>query len=341
MNEEIKNNISDEELEHQAFLEKRKLYMREYRAKMAVKLKKKREREKLKKKKERERKKEKEKLKKLKKKEREKLKKMNAPKKRRVGRPRKIGRKKKWKRKKVPKPRIYKKLPPFCYKIIKCTNHRQRGIVGKYRTKEAAYEVFYGMKKNPNQVVFPKTFYAGDSVAKNYINEYVLITTENVKGNLSYRDEYGKVVEAVSDNDKWVIVDKFKYETEETFWVFGYDKISDRKTYTWIYDNILLSNLETNYDYKRVMCFLNKIVIKDDYGNIDMIICKCENDAVKMYNMMYKAVKKEKIRQIIFCGDYSAISEKRRRLVNELIDLTGWNKYKLCMKNQTFYNRNV
>lgn len=321
--------------------EKWNLYMRKYRARMkkknAEKNRKRREREKLRRQKEREKKLEKEKEKKRKKRERERLKKLNAPKKRKVGRPKKIGRKKKWKRPKVKKPRVYKKLPPFSYKIVSCTNYKQRKVVGKYRYKEKAYEAFEELRNNQPEIIFPKTFYAGDEMAKNYINEYVLLTTDQTERPVYFRDEYGRVKTVKSTSDDWKIIDKFKYDIEEDFWVFGMDKVSDRKDFNWIYENVLLSNIDTMYDFKRVMTYMNKLVIKDDNGNIDLIICKCEGYAVKMYNMMLARVKKAKIKQIIFAGDYSERSDKRSWLEKDLVSLTGWSLRKLHMRNQTYY----
>jgi hypothetical protein len=321
--------------------EKWNLYMKKYRARLrkknAEKNRKRREREKLRRQREREKKLEREKEKKRKKRERERLKKLNAPKKRKVGRPKKIGRKKKWKRPKVKKQRVYTKLPPFSYRIVSCTNYKQRKIIGKYRDRNKAYEAFENLRNNQPKIVFPKTFYAGDEMAKNYINEYVLLTTNETERAVYFRDEYGRVRNVESSSENWRIIDKFKYDVEEDFWVFGMDKVSERKTFDWIYENLLLSNIETMYDFKRVMVYKNKLVIKDDNGHIDLIICKCDGYAVKMYNMMSERARKAKIKQIIFAGDYSAMSEKRLWLEKELLELTGWTLKKLRMKNQTFY----
>lgn len=319
------------------FLEHRKLYMREYRAKQAEKRKKIREKEKRKKQREKERLNEKLRLKKEKEKER--LKKLKESKKRRVGRPKKIGRKKKWKRKKIHKPRIYEKLPPFTYRIVSCVNHKQKKIIGDYRYENVAYNVFSDLKKTNVGIVFPSQFYSGDEVAQNMVCEYVLLTSNDVDKPMYYRDEYGKIREARTDSEKWKILDKFQYYIEETFWVFGYDKVSDRKTFMWIYDNILLDGIELSYDYKRVMVYMNKLVIKEDNGHIDIVICKCEDDSVRMYNMMSEMARKDKIKQILFIGDFSEISEKRRRLEKELIDVTGWSLKKIQMRNQTYYKR--
>ena len=65
------------------------------------------------------------------------------------------------------------------------------------------------------------------------------------------RNEYGKLVEQNLNIDGWVVIDKYRYNIEETFWVWGYKNKNDRKTFLWIYENIILSNIISSYDFKR------------------------------------------------------------------------------------------
>ena len=151
------------------------------------------------------------------------------------------------------------------------------------------------------------------------------------------RNEYGKLVEQRTNIDGWIVLDKFRYQIEETFWVYGYDNRSDRKTFTWIYDNLLKNNIEYIYDYKRILIYKNKIVIKHDDGYIDLIFCKSPSDAISFYNQLESWVKRDKIKQVLFIGDYSSISPKRKQLENEIMELTGWPRAKVQMKGTTKY----
>lgn len=287
----------------------------------------------IKKRKEKEKKiKEREKLKK--KREREKLKN-----KRPVGRPKKRGPKKKRKKavlieKKLPG---RKSLPPFNYKIISCRNGLQNKFIGKYRSIEEAYETFNILKESDENIIFPSVITVNNEI-KNSIDEYVLIEKTNSKESV-LRNEYGKLVQQVLNKDGWVVIDKYRYRKEELFWVYGYDKKNDRKTFLWIYQNLIISDIENYYHFKRVILYKNKIVIKDDNNKIELVICKHESDAVRMYNKLEEWVKKDKIKQVIFNGDYSNISDRRRKLENELIELTGWKKTKLQMKTTTYYTK--
>jgi len=289
-----------------------------------------------------EREKEKKRLKRLKELEKKKLKK-------KVGRPKKPGpkvnyykRKKKAEAKLNKIPNKRKLLPPFSYKIISCCNGKQNKLIGKYRYIEDAYEKYNELKNDDKDIVFPKLIMSL-GVLKNSINEYILIQKiedENSNEEYKLRNEYGKLVKQTTNIDGWAVIDKFRYNKEETFWVYGYDNISERKTFTWIYENIILDGLDNSYEFKRVIMFKNKIVIKNDNGCIDLVITKHPSDAVRFYNLLEKWVKRDKLKQIIFSGNYTPVSSRRTKLIEELMELTGWTKGKINMSVTSRNNNN-
>lgn len=258
-------------------------------------------------------------------------------KKRPVGRPKKRGPKKKRRTKKniAPKKKGRKKLPPIKYKIVSCKNGNQNKLIGKYRTIQDAYNDFNELKKNDKNLIFPVSTTGVDKL-KNSIDEYILIEkNENVSSML--RNEYGKFVEHKTNQNGWSIIDKFRYSKEETFWVWGYDNRSERKTFIWIFSNILLDGIESKYDYKQVMTYKNKVVVKDSENYMDIIFCKTESDAVTFYNLLEKYSKKYKCKQIFFIGDFSKISKQRKKLELEIAELTGWKLRKIQMKNMSYF----
>jgi len=280
-----------------------------------------------------EKKKQREKEKEKKRKEREAEKKKH---KRPVGRPKKRGPKKKYKRKKkVEKKKVSRSLPPFTYKIISCKNGKQNKLIGKYRNIEDAYVVFNKLKENDKNIIFPIFLY-GNNQLKSSIDEYVMIEKNDDKDSSMLRNEYGVVVEHKTNKDGWIIIDKFRYLKEETFWVWGYDKKSDRKTFMWIFENLLL-NAFHGYEIKMICTYKNKVVIKSDNGNIELVFCKSHEDAIRFYNLLEKYSKKNKLKQAIFIGDFSKVSSARRKLENELIEYTGLSKRKIQMKNTSFF----
>ena len=289
---------------------------------------------------EREREEKKRKEKERKKKEKERLKRLKEKKKRPVGRPKKRGPKKKRKKKieKIPQKVGPKFQKPYSYKIISCRNGVQNKFIGRYRDIKEAYDVFNALKTQDNNVIFPSNI-TGIHQIENSIDEYILIEKNEDKTSTLLRNEYGKFVEQTTNKNGWIIIDKFRYKREEEFWVYGYNNKNDRKTFLWIYNNLIISDLYDNLDFKRIFLYKNKIVIKNDANEIELVLCKDESDAVRFYNKTEEWIKRDKIKQVLFMGDYSSISDRRRKLEDELIALTGWTKKKVQMKNNTYYRK--
>lgn len=289
---------------------------------------------------EREREEKKRKEKERKKKEKERLKRLKEKKKRPVGRPKKRGPKKKRKKKieKIPQKVGPKFQKPYSYKIISCRNGVQNKFIGRYRDIKEAYDVFNALKTQDNNVIFPSNI-TGIHQIESSVDEYILIEKNEDKTSTLLRNEYGKFVEQTTNKNGWIIIDKFRYKREEEFWVYGYNSKNDRKTFLWIYNNLIISDLYDNLDFKRIFLYKNKIVIKNDANEIELVLCKDESDAVRFYNKTEEWIKRDKIKQVLFMGDYSSISDRRRKLEDELIALTGWTKKKVQMKNNTYYRK--
>lgn len=333
----------DENLEISEKERERRRKISEYRKKA---IKKKRERglkeynKRRKKEKERkEREKEKEKLRKKKEIEKNKHK-------RRVGRPKKRGPKKKRRNKpKTPKidKRKMKPSNPIRWKIVMCRNKKQTKVVGKFRNFEDACEFFSKLKDCDKEIVFPMEYTGtGGNTSKSSIDEYIFIEKSDTEP-MSFRNEYGKIVKHETNLEEWVIIDKFQFKKEETFWVFGYDNHKDRKTFVWIYDNIIQSGIYSSFDMNIIYTYKNKLVIQHDDGSIDLVICKNSYDSTRMYNLLQGKIKKDKIKQVVFIGDKGSLlpSDKSRRKVEDaIIELTGWSLEKVRMNGNTYYYKN-
>ena len=254
-------------------------------------------------------------------------------KKRKVGRPKKRGPKKK--RKYISrKPKIDKRtLRIYDYKVVSCHNGKQNGYVGVYVRPEEAYEAIEKLMAGQKDIIFPARIQITDTIHDSR-NEY-LVLERNRYGDKEaplLRNSYGKLVRQETNSDTWIIMDKIRYDVEETFWVYGYDPSRGRKTFEWIYNNIIIGNIETSYDIKRVILYKNKIIIKDDVGGLDIIFCKTPSDGIRFYNLLSEWVSKNKMKKhILLLGDYSKIGDKRRALEKELIEKTGWTIRKIQM----------
>ena len=249
--------------------------------------------------------------------------------KKKVGRKKKLGRKKKRVRRKIVIRE--KQSAVFDYKIVSMLNGKQNGYIGKYVDFTEAYNKLQELSKEEEDIIFPRRFLNRYDIV-NAKDEYVLLEKNRYgdKKDSMLRNDYGKFIpQKITNNKKWIIRDKIKRNIEETFWVYGLDPRTDRKTYSWIWDNLVLNRIQNSYDVIRFLVFKNKIIIRYDNEPLSMILCKNGSDAIRMYNLMSDNVDKLKTKQIVGVGSYNVISDKRRELENDIMELTGWPKSKI------------
>ena len=253
-------------------------------------------------------------------------KKKSKPKPKKRGRPKKRGPKKK-------RRYISKKLKPrhvirYDYKIVGVLNGKQNEYFGQYSNLEDAYASFQELEKRNSEIIFRrKVINAG--ILKDSHDEYLLLqkNRNGDLGNTMLRNKFGKLVEHISGNPKWVIYDKCERYVEETFWVYGHCPKTDRKTFKWVYDNMVIGGLVKDYDIERILFYKNKLIIKYDDGKLGIIICKNGSECLRFYNLLQEWCKKN--RQVFFLGSFDRISDRRRELEEELIEYTGWSKIKI------------
>lgn len=242
----------------------------------------------------------------------------------------KRGRKKKRGPKKRKPEKILKGRNTWDYKIVSCRNGKQNGFIGSFPNTHAAYKVFNELMAESGKVVFPKKHLNSNGLNESY-DEYLIL--ERNKGNKNdtplLRNDYGKLVEHKTNTEKWVILDKARYLVEETFWVYGYDPKSNRKTFMWVYENLLIGRIHSRYDIKRVLLYNNKLIIKDDAGEIDLVICKTKGDAIKFYNLLQDFVLRDRVKQVFFMGARGGKSNATSMLIKELCEYTGWDVRKV------------
>lgn len=245
------------------------------------------------------------------------------------GRPKKRGPKKKRKRKVI---KVLKPRPTFDFKVISVSNGKQDGYVGAFMDIEHAYIKLKELEDENKQVIFPKKTINNKKI-KEVKQEYLLL--EKRKGRKTdvslLRNNIGKLVEHKISNDKdnkWLIRDKIDKITEETFWVFGYNP-SDRKTFEWIYNNIIVSNIHSKYDVERITLYKNKILFQHDNEECDIVFCKNVSDAIRFYNLLQEWVKNNKNKQVFFLGTFETCGEKKKSIEKKIIDVTGWDIKKI------------
>ena len=241
----------------------------------------------------------------------------------------KRGRKKKRGPKKRLPPKIYKGRPTWDYKVISCRNMRQNGYYGVYNDVKQAYDKINQLLAESSKVIFPKTV-VNTKNKDACEDEYLILKREAEKTSPALlRNEYGKLVEHKTNTEKWAIFDKFKYHVEETFWVYGYDPRYGRKTFTWIYTELIAGNVKSKYDIKRVFVYKNKIIIKNDSAGMDIVFCKTKSEAIKFYNMLCDIVKRDNLAYVFFGGAFGGKSAGTTMIINDICNYTGWDRKKV------------
>lgn len=255
--------------------------------------------------------------------------------KKRVGRPKKRGRKKK----KKTRGRSWQEK--WNFKVIKCSFNKQTQFLGIFHNTIEIEEVRKKLIEINKNIIFPKTYVNNNSKNNNYNgleakDEYIFL--ERIKTSKSslvpkLSNEFGKLIEHTTNSETWKIYDKLPCLEEETFWVYGYHPKRDRKTFEWIFNNLICNILE-NSDYQLIQIFIykNKVFFKHDNKYFDFVVCKNISDAIKMYNMLTQWCHKYKIKRCFFTGEVITCSEKGKKLINDLQEKTGWNLRKIRSK---------
>lgn len=249
-------------------------------------------------------------------------------------------------KKRGPKPKKKKRgrswQEKWNFKIVKTSFNKQTEYVGLFHNAVEVEKVKQALIEKNNQVAFPKVFLNNDRTANNthnsveLKNEYVIlerISTSKTSPITRLQNEYGKFIEHETTSSEWKIYDKIPILEEETFWVYGFHPKRERKTFQWIYDNLIVEKQTINTDtYLRVFIYKNKVFIKDDNQNLDFVICKNPSDAIRMYNLLLKWIQESKNKKVFFLGEVETCSDRGRELIKQVQELTGWSSYKIRLK---------
>lgn len=220
------------------------------------------------------------------------------------------------------------KSKKYIYHIIITSNGREIKDIYHSAKETSVYNKFNALvKKNSETVVFPVR-YINNNGLKDANYEIVIIKSKDKKdaSETKIRDEYGRYVSYVSSSDDWIIVDRAKYDREETFWVYGFHPQLDRKNFTWIFDNYIKDGCN-KYSFKNILVFKNKLII-DTNGKLNIVLCKNRNDCIRLFNQLEEKSIDKKLKYIIWGGDISN-SPIKKDIIKRLLEYTGWNYDKL------------
>jgi len=215
------------------------------------------------------------------------------------------------------------------YQIIITHNNKQVEYIGTFNNENKAYKKFQEIVSNNQKIDFP-VFYVSSKYIEEARYEIILIKkrlNENMPISTKLRNEYGEFVDYTTNNDKWIVYDKAPYYKEETFWVYGFHPLVQRKTFKFIFNDIL-KPLCKNKNGTTLIVYQNKLII-DSLYKTELIICKNKSDCIRLYNLIEEKVNKEKIKNINFGGNWSYSKIGRQTCIKKIQNLTNWNEAKI------------
>lgn len=245
-------------------------------------------------------------------------------------------RKKYKKRKKIDKRSYQSALNGFkkvYYQIILTSHGRRLDYLGYYNTELQANRAFLKMVTENEKVVFPVETICLDNSNKQPEAKYelVIIKRRNEKESnvTKIRNEDGDYIEHTTDNDGWVVYDKAPYKKEESFWVYGYHPIIQRKDFMFVYDEMVKPKVTNRNSFLTIYIYKNKVLLETT-DTLDMIICKNKKDSIRFYNLLQTFCENDKkIKYYLFNGDWSLTKERKERCEEKIQKLTNWDLRKI------------
>lgn len=227
-----------------------------------------------------------------------------------------------------PLPKSRKK--PF--NVILTTRLKQKECLGTFNTEQDAYAFFYNLQNENKKVMFPVRYICNNGINEANYELYILkkLDENSKEDNITLlRNDIGEFVEHDTNMDNWKIIDKCKWDVEETFWVYGYDPFLQRKDFQWIFDNFIKDNPRNYSTFKNILVYKNKLII-DDNENINIIFCKCIEDSFRLYNEIERITTEQKYRNIMFSGNIGDFSKHTiSNWIDKLCEVTGFNRRKI------------
>ena len=213
------------------------------------------------------------------------------------------------------------------FSIYLMKDGKRTKFFGYRRYKVAALQLYHEiLQKNNEAVQFPQKYVKSSKKIKKHVYELVLVKKldeDDTDNTTLLRNKDGKFIENyLVDAPSHKILDKNEWLIEETFHVYGFDPIRERKNFDYIYNNIILKNTSI---YSRILVYNNKLIHHYD-EDFDMVICKSPSQAVELYDMIEKMIDTKKIPTIFFMGKISG--SMSTWILNEIEKKTGWPRSK-------------
>lgn len=219
------------------------------------------------------------------------------------------------------------------FRIVLMKNYSQTEELSASWWLLTAYSKFNEyVKQNREGVICEKQVVQSNNSEKPVTYEILLlkkINPEEDDGVRELRDKTGKFVEnRISNNPRYAVVTKEDWFIPETYNVYGYNPVTDRKTGRWIFDNIVNKNC-CKGNFKNIFMCGNKLIIQYN-TDFDLVICKNPNECIRLYNGLLSATDPKN--KFVMYSNF--IAEHRKSwLYDQIEEKTGWRR-EAIMKNK-------
>jgi len=210
------------------------------------------------------------------------------------------------------------------YRVILTRNGEYKKTLHRAKKETTSFLNFNKIKME-NNVFFGKEFVNYNGIIPVTYKIYVVKDFEESDKPRLIRNRIGKLVYEKPIFGIWTVLHDSTYEIEESFWVYGYNNQTDRKSIIDIIQ-LLMVGMGDKRKTKQVVVVNNKLLIHVE-DQFEMVICKCKKDAQRLHHALAKAAKDNKIKNLFFmgtankkmCGDYYDIIHEH----------TGWSYTKI------------
>ena len=216
------------------------------------------------------------------------------------------------------------------YTIILINHDKQLKTICSEKTEKEIYKKFKELLKESDKVTFPMKYnnHYHKMIRSDYELAIIKCKQDGDKDVNKVRDGYGRFVDYESSNEDWIVIDRANYNIEETFWVYGYHPKLQRKTFDWVFNNMVAKDAKNKYMFKTIQIFKNKVLIECN-GELNMVICKNKDDSMRFYNKCEELCTAKKMKYVIFMGDASK-SKLKIEIMDKIQKLTNWSRIKIA-----------
>ncbi len=212
------------------------------------------------------------------------------------------------------------------YHIILTSNGKMIKTLYNCASEMLVNKKFKELIAENKKIKFPVRYInIGKLVNANYELFIIKRNDDNIKST-KLKDENGKIINFETNDENWIIYDRENYDKEETFWVYGYHPVFQRKNFEWIYENLIKNDLN-KFNLKQILVYQNKLLISKT-NSLEMVLCKNISDCIRLFNELEKEAIKNKLKYILFSGD-AFNSKLRKSWFEKIKKLTNWSDLKI------------